>query len=224
MNLDELRDFPPDAWTALEWFEKLSPGVDHGRLPPHVSLWWQYLFERGLIELGVGLAMFRLSGNGRLALHLHRQRQDSEATLITKSRKRSRPAKAMHSAARKPSGSGDGGELSDLQPYPVRLVSVSDEAVEQLRAARTDDPVSLDEEDAAILRVWEGRTSRRLTIDQITGFTELPRVSRRVVGERVADLESEGLLTRPRGQKQGYLRTAKGSDALAQYDASKPGT
>jgi hypothetical protein len=204
-----------DAWTALEWFERLRPGEDHGRLPPHVSLWWQFLSENGLIESGVGLAMFRLSSKGRLALHLHRQ-----ATLTANSPMQLRPAKAMPSAARESVGSE---ELPKPQAYPVHVESLSDEVAQPL-GRNTDNPVSLDDEDAAILGVWEAWPFYRLNLDQIASFTERPRVSRRVVVERMPALEREGLITRPLGPKQRYFRTEKGREALAQYNASRSGT
>jgi hypothetical protein len=215
MTIDELCDLPFEAWIALEWFESLRPGEPHGMPPQHVSLWQHFLFTKTLIEHGVGLALFRLSGNGRLALHLHRQ-----ATPTANPPKRSRPAKAMPSAARE---SVDSEELPKPQAYPVHVESLSDE-VAQFLGKQTDNLVSLDDEDSAILRVWEERPSRLLTLDQIASFTQRPHVSRRLVADRIPGLEREGLIMRPRGPKQGYRRTEKGCEALAQYDAPRPGT
>lgn len=69
----ELFPLPPEAWTALEWYETLRPGEHQGTPPPHVSLWHHFLMQKGLVEIGMGVASFRLTGSGKLALHLRRQ-------------------------------------------------------------------------------------------------------------------------------------------------------
>jgi pyruvate,water dikinase len=65
-----LKEHPPEAYEAMEWLASLPPGQDHGPAPPHLVDWVAYCQAERLAEAGVGLAMFRLSGLGRLALKL----------------------------------------------------------------------------------------------------------------------------------------------------------
>jgi predicted transcriptional regulator len=100
--------------------------------------------------------------------------------------------------------------------------SADEQVIEKTGREQTEEesPVpSVDDEDVSILRVLEKRRPLRLTQDQIAAATK-PRVSRRTVAERMPQLEKEGLVQQPRGKKQGYVITAKGSDLLRQIDST----
>jgi hypothetical protein len=75
MSLPEYTDHPPDAVALLRWYAAQPPGVDHGRAPADLAPWFGYIWDKGLLEPGAGLAMYRPSPKGRFVLH----QLDSEA-------------------------------------------------------------------------------------------------------------------------------------------------
>jgi hypothetical protein len=71
MSLSEYtEDHPPGAIALLRWYAAQPPGVDHGRAPADLAPWFGYLWDKGWLEPGAGLAMYRPSPKGRLVLHL----------------------------------------------------------------------------------------------------------------------------------------------------------
>jgi hypothetical protein len=91
----------------------------------------------------------------------------------------------------------------------------SDQLATQLAAVAT----SLDEEDIIILRTLAKYTNRRLKQELIESLSDW-NVSLRTIKTRVPILEAEGLVTRPRNLKQGYVITAMGCEILKAAQAA----
>jgi hypothetical protein len=99
-----------------------------------------------LAEPGVGLATFRISGLGRLALQLLEEREASGGAHGSQERtaRSHSKARAMRSAAKEAEAPDEPTDLSKQAAYPVRIAAIDPDVVEQLRPV-TQDPAVQDQ-------------------------------------------------------------------------------
>jgi hypothetical protein len=107
------------------------------------------------------------------------------------------------------------GLREEIRDFLSLLVEYPDAAL-----SAQDNP-SVDDEDLAILRVWERCPGLRLTLDQITARTR-PRVSRATVAKRIKRLLVARLVERPAGAKGGHVITRAGLNLLQTHPLPAP--
>jgi hypothetical protein len=185
----------------------------------------------GLAEHGVGQAMFRISGMGRLALKLldeaeaeDREREERARTVRPRGK-----AKAMRAAANETTETGEPTEPIKPPPHPTYDEAVHREVMELKDLVRTAIPnattsCALTSEDVRILTVLDACHGRAVTRREIIAESvrleredraKMRRLAESTLYVRIPVLMNGGLVARPPGtKKKGVAITAQGSEAL----------